>query len=323
MATLTKGITYGASETITNTKLHNLVDLGSVSNIINADIDLAANIADTKLAQITTLNKVSGAAIGNLASIPSGAGTMNTFNLPIINSSMISYTSIPNSALQPLTLTSWVDGSSMRNIQSMPSLAGQFAWYSVVSSLASGGSPIFNGVDKLVGGLSSSMQLVSRTTVTASGSSTDITINSTKQYFVRLVSTNSSSSESFAIRFNNASGANTYGYVTRAFNYSATATNTNSATAATSLNTGVGSFAAGSSQANVYVDFYIGIQATGSTKNIYVRGTGWGAEGSGATDGNIVDFSGVWKGTATATSFRILLPTQTYTGTIYLYEVAI
>lgn len=152
MATLTKGQTFGASETITNTKLHNLVDLGAVSNIVNADIDAAAAIIDTKLAQITTVNKISGTALGNLASIPSGAGLIPFANIGVINTSMISYTSIPNASLLPLTLTSWVDGSAMRNIQSMPSLAGQLAWYSIVSSLASGGSPIFNGVDKLIGG---------------------------------------------------------------------------------------------------------------------------------------------------------------------------
>lgn len=135
--------------------MHNLVDLGAVSNIVNADIDSAAAIVDTKLAQITTLNKVSGSAIGNLASISAGAGTVNTFNLPVINTSMISYTSIPNAALLPLTLASWVDGSAMRNIQSMPSLAGQLSWYSISSSLASGGYPMFNGVDKFIGGVSS------------------------------------------------------------------------------------------------------------------------------------------------------------------------
>lgn len=324
MATLSRGITYGASETITNTKLHNLVDLGSISQIVNDDCSASMNLVDTKLLDITTVNKVRGTALGNLASIPSGAGIVPFANLPLpLGSTYCSLVSIPNASLVAITRASWVDGSAMRNIQSMPSLAGQLAWYSVSASLASGGSPIFNGVDKFVGGLSSSFQLVSRTSVSAAASSTDIPIDSTKQYFVRLVSTNSSSSESFSIRFNNSSGANTYGYVTRAFNFAATATNTNSATAATSIITGATSFAAGSAQANAYMDFYIGVQATGSTKNMYVRGTGWGAEGSGVTDGYMVDFAGVWKGTATATSFRIFLATQTYTGTIYLYEVAI
>ncbi len=82
MATLSRGQTYGATETITNTKLHNLVDLGSVSAIVNADIDSAAAIADTKLADITTGNKVRGTALGNLASIPSSAGEVPLANIP-------------------------------------------------------------------------------------------------------------------------------------------------------------------------------------------------------------------------------------------------
>lgn len=155
MATLSKGITYGATETITNTKLHNLVDLGSVSNIVNADIDAAAGIVDTKLAQITTLNKVSGSAVGFLASIPSSAGLLPFANIPVLGTSYVSLVSIPNASLLPLTLASWVDGSAMRNIQSMPSLAGQLSWYSICGSLASGGAPIFNGVDKFIGGSAS------------------------------------------------------------------------------------------------------------------------------------------------------------------------
>ena len=43
---------------------------------------------------------------------------------------------------------------------------------------------VFNGVDKFVGGLSSSFQLVSRTSVSAAASSTDIPIDSTKQYLL-------------------------------------------------------------------------------------------------------------------------------------------
>lgn len=141
MATLSRGITYGASEIITNTKLHNLVDLGSVSQIVDADISSSANITDSKLADITTTNKVKGTALSNLASIPSGAGIIPVANLG----------SIPNTTLSPITLTSWVDGAAMRNIQSMPSLAGQLSWYSVVSSMASGSIPFYNGGNTFIG----------------------------------------------------------------------------------------------------------------------------------------------------------------------------
>lgn len=53
----------------------------SVTGLVNADIDAAAAIADTKLAQITTASKVSGAAITSLTSVPSGAGVIPGANL--------------------------------------------------------------------------------------------------------------------------------------------------------------------------------------------------------------------------------------------------
>jgi len=151
MATLSRGQTFGATETITNTKLHNLVDLGSVTGIVNADIDASANLADTKLADITTGNKVRGTALANLSSIPSGAGVIPFVNIPtsILGLSLVS---IPNSALVPLTLASLVDGISFRNLASTP-VDQQFRYNAMVQSLASGGVPIYNGSNNFVGGL--------------------------------------------------------------------------------------------------------------------------------------------------------------------------
>ena len=62
MATLTKGKTFTNGETVTPQKLHELVDLGTVSGIVNADIAAGAAIADSKLAQITTAGKVANSA---------------------------------------------------------------------------------------------------------------------------------------------------------------------------------------------------------------------------------------------------------------------
>ena len=50
MATLTKGKTFTSGETVTPTKLHELVDLGTVTNIVDADISASAAIAGSKLA---------------------------------------------------------------------------------------------------------------------------------------------------------------------------------------------------------------------------------------------------------------------------------
>jgi hypothetical protein len=66
MATLTKGKTFTDGELVTPQKLHELVDLGSVANIVNADIAANAAIADTKLATISTANKVAQSAVTNL-----------------------------------------------------------------------------------------------------------------------------------------------------------------------------------------------------------------------------------------------------------------
>jgi hypothetical protein len=63
MATVTKGHTFVSGEVVTPTKLNNLVDLATVTQIVNADISATAAIADTKLATIATAGKVSGNAI--------------------------------------------------------------------------------------------------------------------------------------------------------------------------------------------------------------------------------------------------------------------
>ncbi len=50
MANLGKGYTFGSTESVTNTKLHNLVDLGTCTGIVNADVNVAAAILETKIA---------------------------------------------------------------------------------------------------------------------------------------------------------------------------------------------------------------------------------------------------------------------------------
>jgi hypothetical protein len=63
MATVTKGRTFVSGEVVTPTKLNNLVDSATVTQIVNADISATAAIADSKLAAISTAGKVSGNAI--------------------------------------------------------------------------------------------------------------------------------------------------------------------------------------------------------------------------------------------------------------------
>jgi hypothetical protein len=66
MATLTKGKTFSNGELVTPANLHALVDSATVANIVNADIAANAAIADTKLATISTANKVAQSAVTNL-----------------------------------------------------------------------------------------------------------------------------------------------------------------------------------------------------------------------------------------------------------------
>lgn len=83
MATTTMTRTKTLPNSSSKADFHELVDTATVaiSNIVNADIDANAAIADTKLAQITTASKVSGAALTSLTSIPSAAGAIPVINL--------------------------------------------------------------------------------------------------------------------------------------------------------------------------------------------------------------------------------------------------
>jgi len=92
MATLTRGHTFGATESVTNTKLHNLVDLGGVTGITNADCAANLNLSNSKLANIVDAGKVSGSSFYNLASIPSGAGYIPANNIFPIGSIYINVT---------------------------------------------------------------------------------------------------------------------------------------------------------------------------------------------------------------------------------------
>ena len=53
-------------------------------NITNVNLAAGAAIVDTKLAQITTANKVSGTSLTGLASIPVGAGVIPAANIPTV-----------------------------------------------------------------------------------------------------------------------------------------------------------------------------------------------------------------------------------------------
>ena len=80
MATLSKGYTFGASESVTNAKLHALVDSATISGIVNADIDAGAAIAFSKLAE----ENIDGSKLIGLENITDD-GVIPVANIPIIN----------------------------------------------------------------------------------------------------------------------------------------------------------------------------------------------------------------------------------------------
>lgn len=67
MATVTKGQTFGSTEQITNTKLHNLVDLATVTSIAVADLStgILGSLSSTP-GQLRTISMVTSLASGAL-----------------------------------------------------------------------------------------------------------------------------------------------------------------------------------------------------------------------------------------------------------------
>lgn len=87
MALITKGYTFSAGSTILSAEVNSDFDVIYADyngNVTNANIAAGAAIVDTKLAQITTAGKVSGAALTSLGSIPQQ--TTTTGNAFLIDS---------------------------------------------------------------------------------------------------------------------------------------------------------------------------------------------------------------------------------------------
>lgn len=68
---ITKGYTFGATELVTNTKLHAMVDSATLSNV-----------ADSSLSQITTANKISGSALTDLIFVDE---TLVSYNSEVVH----------------------------------------------------------------------------------------------------------------------------------------------------------------------------------------------------------------------------------------------
>lgn len=114
---------------------YDLVENSTVINIVNADISASAAIAGSKLAQITTAGKVSGAALTSLSSTPSAAGALPVANIPssipyskltltgaVLNADLAG--SIADTKLSTISTAGKVSGASLTSLSSIPSGAG-------------------------------------------------------------------------------------------------------------------------------------------------------------------------------------------------------
>lgn len=327
MATLTRGITFGSTEQVTNTKLHNLVDLGAVSQIVDADCSNSMNLSDNKLAMITTVNKVSGAAVGFLPSIPSGAGLLPISNFPTHSSSYVSFysgASIPNNAIQPIALPSYVDGGAMKNLASIPSAAGTLNYYSVVSSLASGAGVIYDGSNRLVGAPSSGIKFVSTTSISAAANTGDVAINPAKNYKVVIQLHSLSVADIYWMRFNNSSNSN-YKYAFVGRNSNGTAITGNGAAQNQFVISGTVTQSFSENQFNA--EFNIFIQGSDSTPQpSFTAISGTANYFDSSTFMTVISFAGRDQVAANTpiTSFRILTAAgATFSGSITLYELGV
>lgn len=104
------------------------IELGTDASlqITNAKVASSAGIVDTKLSQITTAGKVSGASLTSLTSVPSGAGALPVANIP---------TSIPDSKLSQIATAEKVSGASLTLLGNTPSGAGALPVANLPASL--------------------------------------------------------------------------------------------------------------------------------------------------------------------------------------------
>lgn len=112
--TWTAGTTIVASEHNTNfDTLYNLVN----GNIDNANIKASAGIVDSKLAQITTAGKVSGAALTSLSSTPSGAGLLPAANVTLPSGSAKQIVNYQTGAVATGTIILPIDDTIPQNTE--------------------------------------------------------------------------------------------------------------------------------------------------------------------------------------------------------------
>lgn len=310
MGTLSRGVTYGATESITNTKLHNLVDLGSVTNIVNADIASGAAIAYSKL---SLTGSIVNADISASAAI---AYSKLTLTGAVVNADISASAAIVDTKLAQITTASKVHGSSLTGLASVPSGAGILPIANIASGTPTGSKFVRDDGTLAATG---AFKLISNTAISAATNSGNIAITNTKFYQVNVSITTLSADDIILIRINNSTGTE-YEW---AYNGKESGSATELAavgTGQTSINTG-GAFTTSSDSYKQNISFKIFPQAGTGSKHLTIQGQTFGRPTAGSGPG-FVDFFGNWGGSADATSFRILTSGgANITGNVIVYEM--
>lgn len=301
-ATLSRGQTFGASETVTNTKLHNLVDNATISGISNGDISNAAAIAYSKLALtggIVNADISASAAIAysklNLATsivnadISASAAIVGS-KLDLTSPGAIGSTAANTGAFSTLKVGTTNQGDILYDngtslVRLTPGTSGQF-----LKTQGAAANPLWASQSP------SALTLVSTTTFSGAVNSGNISITSGKFYIAKVVATSTGGGgDSWGVRFNADATSNSYSLNGGAFN-------------ATKIT--IGSFTVGGGEA-VSFDIRPGV----NNSNVY-------GQHIGATGAVQSVFYGAWNA-GTATSFQLIsISGVNIAGTVYLYEVS-
>jgi hypothetical protein len=181
-ATISRGYTFGATETVTNAKLHALVDDASISGIIDSDIAAGANIDSAKI-NFDLSDYVTLAGDQTVTGNKTFSGT-STFS-----------TVLTNQNLAPIATASYVSGLSFYALASCTSGVGKLPLANVptIDSLlpaqgsASGQFLTTNGSVSSWAALTQQLKLTSTTTITNTNPSGWVTIEKTKNYKIIFV----------------------------------------------------------------------------------------------------------------------------------------
>lgn len=181
-------------------------------NISNTNIASAAGIVDTKLAQITTSGKVSGAALTTLGSTPTGAGTLPSKNggtggdLSAITVGGVPYFSATG------VMSALAAGTSGQLATSGG--AGALTWSNFLSSILDYGTSASSSTAKTAPNLKIAYGEIATVTGGSSTSITNLPFSSTASYVIIVCETAGSGSDesrgSVGVTKSSASAASVY-----------------------------------------------------------------------------------------------------------------